>query len=240
MCRGERVIAVSDTVRDYIRDNYPQTEMSRVKVIYRGIDPDEFPYGYRPSDEWLHQWYQQYPQLKERKVLTLPGRLTRLKGHHDFIDLIKQLRDANHPVQGLIVGGEDPKRKAYAQEIRERIAKESLESSILFTGARQDIRDIFAVSDLVLSLSTKPESFGRTVVEALGMGVPVIGYDHGGVGEILDQLYPQGRVPLKDASALFQAVTESLKASRDRPINDRFLRSEMIRQTLDYYQELVR
>ena len=92
----------------------------------------------------------------------------------------------------------------------------------------------------MLSLSTKPESFGRTVVEALGMGVPVIGYDHGGVGEILDQLYPQGRVPLKDASALFQAVTESLKASRDRPINDRFLRSEMIRQTLDYYQELVR
>ncbi len=240
MCRGERVIAVSNTVRGYIGDHYPNTDMEQVRVIYRGIDPDEFPQGYRPSDDWLGQWYRQYPQLKDKRVLTLPGRLTRLKGHHDFIDLIKQLRDSGQPVQGLIVGGEDPKRKAYAQEIRERIVEESLESSILLTGARQDIREVFAVSDLVLSLSTKPESFGRTVVEALGMGVPVIGYDHGGVGEVLAQLYPQGRVPLKDARALYQTVTDSLGTTRDRPANDRFLRSGMIQQTLDCYQELVR
>ncbi|MDY6816559.1 MAG: glycosyltransferase family 4 protein [Pseudomonadota bacterium] len=239
MCRGERVIAVSGTVRDYIGQNYPQTDMGKVRLVYRGIDPNEFPHGYRPSEQWLSQWYQQYPQLKDKKVLTLPGRLTRLKGHHDFIDLIKRLRDSGQPVQGLIVGGEDPRRKAYARELRERITGEALEDSLLLTGARRDIREVFAVSDLVLSLSTKPESFGRTVVEALSMGVPVIGYDHGGVGEVLGQLYPQGRVPLADSEALYRAVTKSLNSARLPPRNDRFLLGEMVRQTLDCYQELL-
>jgi len=239
MCRGERVIAVSNTVRDYIRENYPQTDMERVRLVYRGIDPDEFPLNYRPSDEWLSRWYQQYPQLEGKKVLTLPGRLTRLKGHHDFIDLIKKLRDSGQKVQGLIVGGEDPKRKAYAQEIRERIIAEHLEDTLLLTGARRDIREVFAVSDLVLSLSNKPESFGRTVVEALSMGVPVVGYDHGGVGEVLAQLHPQGRVPLGDSEVLYRAVSGSLDAASSPHQNDRFLLSEMVRQTLSCYQELL-
>lgn len=233
MCRGERVIAVSDTVRDYIHDNYPQTDMGRVKVIYRGIDPDEFPHGYRPSDEWLHQWYQQYPQLKDRKVLTLPGRLTRLKGHHDFIDLIKQLRDANQPVQGLIVGGEDPKRKAYAQEIRERVVQEGLAEVITFTGNRPDMREIYAVSDVVLSLSKKPESFGRTVLEALSMGTPVLGYADGGVGEILSKLFPVGQL---DKKATYEDICAVLREAPNLISHD-MLAEKMVLSTLDLYED---
>lgn len=236
MCRGERVIAVSDTVRDYIRDNYPQTDMGRVKVIYRGIDPDEFPHGYRPTDEWLHQWYQQYPQLKDRKVLTLPGRLTRLKGHHDFIDLIKQLRDANQPVQGLIVGGEDPKRKAYAQEIRERVVQEGLAEVITFTGNRSDMREIYAVSDVVLSLSKKPESFGRTVLEALSVGTPVLGYAYGGVGEILSKLFPAGRLEKK---AVYEDICAVLRDSPDL-ISHNMLSEKMVLSTLGLYEDFKR
>ncbi|RCW66543.1 glycosyltransferase involved in cell wall biosynthesis [Marinobacter nauticus] len=239
MCRGERVIAVSETVRDYVVNNYPQTDTETIRVIYRGVDPDEFPGGFRPSDDWLAGWYQCYPRLQGQRVLTLPGRLTRLKGHHDFIDLIKGLRASGFPVQGLIVGGEDPKRRAYAAEIRERIVRESLDECLVLTGARQDIREIFAVSDLVLSLSTKPESFGRTVVEALTLGVPVVGYDHGGVGEVLRQLYPQGRVPLGDAGALLAAVRNRLEQPQPRPRNDIFLLSDMVAQTLSCYRELV-
>ncbi|GBL46756.1 glycosyltransferase [Sulfuriferula multivorans] len=54
------------------------------------------------------------------------------------------------------------------------------------------MREVFAVSDIVLSLSSKPESFGRTVLEALRLGTPVVGYNHGGVGEILAAAYPAG------------------------------------------------
>ncbi len=234
MCRGERVIAVSDTVRDYIRDNYPQTDMGRVKVIYRGIDPDEFPHGYRPTDEWLNRWYQQYPQLRDQKVLTLPGRLTRLKGHHDFIDLIKELRDSGEPVHGLIVGGEDPKRKAYAREIRERVLQEGLAQAITFTGNRSDMREIYAVSDVVLSLSKKPESFGRTVLEALSIGTPVLGYAHGGVGEMLSKLFPVGQLKEK---TVYEDICAVLREPPDLISHD-MLAEKMIISTLDLYEDI--
>ena len=62
------------------------------------------------------------------------------------------------------------------------------------------MKQIYANSALVLSLSTKPESFGRTAVEAVSLGKAVIAYDHGGVGETLANVYPVGLVPLKDVS----------------------------------------
>ncbi|ANG61214.1 glycosyl transferase [Marinobacterium aestuarii] len=238
MCRGERVIAVSKTVEGYIRDNYPQTDMSRVRRIYRGIDPLEFPHGYRPEPAWLERWTSEYPALVGKRVLTLPGRLTRLKGHNDFIDLMQVLKTAGMPVHGLIVGAEDPKRQAYAQEIRTRIEALDLGADITLTGGRDDIRDIYALSDLVLSLSTKPESFGRTVAEALSLGVPVAGYAHGGVGEILAALYPAGAVPLGDMDALAGTVKTLLDGGERPAGNTVFLQSTMLEQTLAVYREL--
>ncbi|UTW10588.1 glycosyltransferase family 4 protein [Marinobacterium rhizophilum] len=238
MCRGERVIAVSETVENYIRDNYPQTDMARVRRIYRGIDPLEFPFGYQPEPDWLERWKSEYPALAGKQLLTLPGRLTRLKGHNDFIDLLQALKTAGLPVHGLIVGGEDPKRRAYAREIRERIQSLGLGDDITLTGGRDDIRDIYAVSSLVLSLSTKPESFGRTVAEALSLGVPVAGYAHGGVGEILGALYPAGAVPLGDSEALVTRVTALLKGGERPTGNAVFLQNTMLEQTLAVYREL--
>ncbi|WP_372831500.1 glycosyltransferase [Pontibacterium sp.] len=238
MCRGERVIAVSKTVEAYIRDNYPQTDMANVRLVYRGIDPQEFPLGYQASADWLAQWQQDFPQLVGKKVITLAGRLTRLKGHNDMIDMIKALLLQGVPVHALIVGGEDAKRKAYAQELYQRVKDEGLGEHITFTGARSDIRDIYSVSDLVLSLSTKPESFGRTVAEAIGQGIPVVGYDHGGVGEILAALYPQGKTPMKDVPQLVQTVSDVL-ASGVRPKgNPEFLKTTMLDKTLSVYEEL--
>ena len=66
---------------------------------------------------------------------------------------------------------------------------------------------------LVLQLSNKPESFGRTVIEALSLCRPVLGYDHGGVGELLAELYPAGRVPAGDRDRLVERAAELLRAA---------------------------
>lgn len=238
MCRGERIIAVSNTVYDYIRDNYPKTDMNKVTVIHRGIDPAEFPHGYQPSDLWMAEWKKSYPKLDGKKVLTLPGRLTRLKGHHDFIDLIDSLKDQNLAVHGLIVGGEDPKRQAYAHELYARVKELGLENDITFTGNRSDMREIYAISDVVLSLSKKPESFGRTVLEALSIGTPVVGYDHGGVGEILGELFPEGRV-LLNTQGLDKKVIELISENKQPDEVDQFSLSMMLDKTYQLYQRVV-
>ena len=238
MARGERVIAVSETVRDYLQRHYPELPAARIQVIQRGVDPAEFPHGYRPSPAWLDQWRQQYPQLRDTPVLTLAGRLSRLKGHEDFIELIARLRARGWPVHGLIVGGVEPRRQRYADQLRQQVRSLGLEGVILSTGHRSDMREIYAISTLVLSLSAKPESFGRTVLEALSLGTPVVGYNHGGVGEILARLYPVGLTPFGDLDALTARVSELLAAAPPVPPEPAFPLQRMLDETLALYEFL--
>ncbi|MDN3637924.1 glycosyltransferase [Simiduia curdlanivorans] len=236
--KGEAVIAVSDTVMDYIKTNYPDCFGPHCQRIYRGIDPVVFPRDFRPSATWLTTWQAQYPQLSGHKVLCLPGRITRLKGHLEFIELIHELHQKGQVVFGLIVGGDDPRRQGYLQEVKQRIAELGLSKYIIFAGHRADIKEIYAISDLVFSLSTKPESFGRTVLEPLAMGRPVVAYDHGGVGEIMAALYPAGRVPLKDQAALLETTEKLLQAPSTPSEKNPFLLATMINKTLALYQNI--
>jgi glycosyltransferase involved in cell wall biosynthesis len=238
MCRGEVVIAVSETVRDYILKHYPETPKSNIHLVYRGVDPAEWPYGYQASLEWKRTFFTEFPQLEGKRLLCLPGRLTRLKGHNDFLDLISALAPGYKDIHAIIVGGEDPKRKEYANELYQRVKDLGLEDRVTFTGARKDIREIFSISEVVYSLSTKPESFGRTVLEALSLGRPVLGYDHGGVGEILREIYPTGKVTLGSISELSEKshvfLTKSVAPDRSKL----FTKQEMLLSTLTVYSSL--
>jgi glycosyltransferase involved in cell wall biosynthesis len=239
MTQGESIIAVSETVREYVLKHYPRTDPARITVIPRGIDPTAYPWGYRPADAWLAAWRAQYPALQGHKVITLPGRITRLKGHEDFIALIARLKARGEPVHGLIVGGAEVKKQAYLSELKAKVTAAGLGRDITFTGQRSDLREIMAVSDLVLSLSTKPESFGRTVLEALSMGVPVVGYAHGGVGEQLTRLYPQGCVPLGDLDGLVRQCRAIEAATRITPLTPPPTLQDMLTATLNRYAHLM-
>ena len=96
-----------------------------------------------------------------------------------------------------------------------------------------------AVSNVVLSLSTRPESFGRTAREALALGVPVVGYDHGGVGDTLEQAFPQGRVPAGDLDALEARARRVLESPPDLAPPRFPSVQDMIDRTLDLYAELA-
>ena len=241
MTYGEKVICVSESVKEYVLKNYPSVPEEKLVVIYEGVDPEEFPYGYRPSEEWLENWYQQYPQLRDAYVITLPGRITRLKGHHDFLDVIEQLRSSNlpRPVKGLIVGGEDPRRKQYAAEIRNEIKSRNLDSEIMITGHRQDMKEIYAVSSVVVSLSQQPESFGKSVLEALSTGVPVVGYDHGGVSEVMQRIFPRGLVPVGETSILSNRVQQLLNQPERIVQPVPFDLNSMFDQSINTYKSLL-
>jgi glycosyltransferase involved in cell wall biosynthesis len=240
MTRGERVIAVSAAVRDYLLDGYPGLDPGRIEVIHRGIDPGQFPRGYRPPAAWLAAWRQQYPQLEGQQVLTLPGRLTQLKGHIGFLDLVATLAREGRPVHGLIVGDTQPGKQRYAHALRTRIAALGLDERITLTGHRDDMREIYAVSAAVLALSTQPEAFGRTVAEALALGTPVIGYDRGGVGEILRHFYPAGAVEPGDLDGCVARVRALLDQALPRPERTvDWTLERMIRATVALYQRVA-
>jgi glycosyltransferase involved in cell wall biosynthesis len=242
MTKGEVVIAGSQTVAHYIRSNYPECPPERVQLIPEGVDSVEFPYGYMPPAGWLSAWQKQFPQLAGKTVLALPGRLTRLKGHSTFINLIESLHRTHPDLHGLIVGGAEPGKESYETELKAQIKNAGLESTISLTGHRSDIREVMSQCDLIFSLSTKPETFGRTVLEAIKLGKPVIGWNTGGVGEILEACYPDGCIP-KDASSPDEALrnsTEQWLSNRTTPTNSAlFQLKDMTDSTLNLYQRLV-
>lgn len=240
MTRGETVIAVSDSVRDYIRENYPKCPPETIRVVPRGITLSDYT-NFAPSTEWLAKWRDEHPHLEGKYVLLLPGRITRLKGHQDFFELVAALKRNGIPVHGLIAGDTHPKKRAYLDELKQATHTLGISSEIEFLGHRGDLREVMAVSDMVCALSQQPEAFGRTVLEALALGKPVVGYDCGGVSELLGHYFPSGRVPLGDVPRLIETARGIISNSaKPSPVGPPFVLEAMCRSTLDVYEALAR
>ncbi|MDP1697002.1 MAG: glycosyltransferase [Xanthomonadaceae bacterium] len=239
MTRAERVICVSQTVRDYVLHYYPRTDPARLQVIERGIDPSHYPRGFSPSAAWRQQFAEEFPALQGGRLLLLPARGTRLKGHHEAIKLLAALRDVGEDVRLMLVGAQQPGRAAYVAELQALAERFGVARHVVITPQRNDLRELYAVSALVLQLSNKPESFGRTVLEALSMGVPVLGWAHGGVGELLHHLYPVGAVQLGDGNALMRSALQLLDLQPPVPETIPFTLAAMQAATIALYEHLA-
>ncbi|MCC7247423.1 MAG: glycosyltransferase [Lysobacter sp.] len=223
MARGERTICVSQTVREYVLRHYPDTDPARLRVIPRGIDPAAFPRAASPDPAARARVTARHPELRgDGPLLLLPGRGTRLKGHADALSVLKALRDDGVDARLWMPGAREPGRERYVAELEAEARALGIAEALTIADVTDAIAEAYAASDVVLQLSRKPESFGRTVIEALSVGRPVVGWAHGGVGELLRELYPEGAVPPFDAEALARAARAvlagtALSAASDEP-----------------------
>lgn len=241
IAKGERIEAVSATAKCYVLDNYHTVDHERVRVIHRGVDPAEFNPRVEPSATWIQEWSRwcREHQTNSAPIVTLVGRISRLKGHHDFLEMIEILHEKSVPAIGLIVGGVSKEHSNLHEELKERVQKsEILRSSVHFLGHRSDVQELMSVSDIVVSLSATPEAFGRTVLEALSLGVAVVGYDHGGVGELLRTLFPTGAVPVGNTQVAADRIKDLL--TRKHPIESHEMTLQSMRdETIAMYEELL-
>jgi len=239
MMKGEQLIAVSDVAREYVLKNYPAVDPARIHVIHRGVDPVLFSRGFTPREAWLADWYRRYPQLQDRFVITLPGRVGRRKGVFDFIAVIADLKRAGHDVHGLIVGDIARRDRKLARQLEKAATEAGITDAISCTGFREDIREIMSVSNVVVSLSHHPESYGRTVNEALSLGIPVAGYAHGGVGEQLARHFPAGAVSPGERSAMVERLSDWHAVAPEMQAVQPFLLQDMLQDTLALYAQLA-
>ncbi|MBS0194216.1 MAG: glycosyltransferase [Proteobacteria bacterium] len=240
MRRGQRVICVSQTVREHVLRQWPDTDPAKLVVIPRGVDPAAILPAAQPDLEGRERLFAAYPQLAGERVLLLPARGTRLKGHAHALELLHALRRDGIDARLLLAGVVQPGRESYLRELQARADALELREFVAFTEPLASLSAIYALSDLVLQLSDRPESFGRTVLEALSCGRPILGWDHGGVGELLRELCPAGAVALHDAAALAQRARMLLDAPRPAiALPDRYTLARMQADTLALYADLV-
>ena len=139
----------------------------------------------------------------------------------------------------MIAGEVKDKHQKYLIKLKKIIKYLKLENDIYFLNFRNDIKNIYAISSIVYNTSNKPESFGRSMLEPLSIGIPSIGYNRGGVKEILDELYPFGAVDPEDTYSLL-SKSLSILDGNDTPIkkNTKFITSEMCQKTLNLYTNI--
>ena len=238
MTRGEAVICVSNSVKDYVLKNYPDVPENKLTVIHRGVDSAQYPYGFQPKPGWLAKWQHDTPQLAGKYVITLPGRITRWKGPLDFIQVIATLKARGLPAHGLLVGEPHPKKLEFLEEVKAAIKTADLENDITLVGHRSDLREIMAVSDVVVSCSTDAEAFGRVSLEALALGKPVAGYAHGGVAEQLSAIFPEGKISLGDTTAMVDLLSHWHQQMPAPKGKNPFTLDSMLRATTRLYSKL--
>ncbi len=240
MARGERVICVSNSVRAHLLVHYPWLDPQRLVVIPRGIDPLAFPRVPAPDPNLRARLAAQLPALAGNgPLLLLPGRGTRLKGHADAIALLAALRatgaDARLWMPGVVQAG----RGAYLKELHAQAVAAGVADAVAMTAPTETMAEAYAASDLVLQLSRTPEAFGRTVIEALSVGRPVLGWNYGGVGELLREWQPSGAVATFDQTALAATAQQLLDTPPSPPASLPYTLAAMQQRTLDVYAAMV-
>lgn len=239
MARGERVICVSETVRAHVLQHYPDTPRERLRVIPRGIDPAAFPRAPARDPAARACVAARHPALGgEGPLLLLPGRGTRLKGHADAIALLAALRADGLDARLWMPGARETGRAHYLARLQAQAQRCGVADALALTPPTDAMAEAYAACDLVLQLSRKPEAFGRTVLEALAVGRPVLGWAHGGVGELLAQLAPAGAVPPFDVGQLAASARALLAHPPPPPVTIPHTLRAMQEATLAVYAEL--
>jgi len=238
MTRGDRVICVSGAIKAYIQEHYGTSD-EKITIIPRGIDLEKFNLAHLDV-VWRDGFIREYG-LENAFVVSTVGRVTQLKDIETFIEAIAMLRQTMPHVKGLVVGGVREDKQAYAQRLHTLAEERGVAEHLIFTGSQSRVAEIYALSDVVVSSSKKPESFGRSVAEAIAVNTPVVATGHGGVLDIIQEGVNGYFYPVGDADALAAKIKEAAALTFDGYgyVAAHFSLEQMAEKTLQVYKGLV-
>jgi len=224
-------IAASGAIRDVlVADGIPA---SRIVVVHDGIDVEKIAHRL-PVD--LHQ---EYWLPHGAPVIVNVAALVAHKGHKHLIEAMPLVLRAV-PDAHLVIFGEGDLRGALEQQIRHL----SLEKHVLLPGFREDVLSLVKSSDLFV-MSSITEGLGSAVLDAMAMGLAVVGTRAGGIPEAVVPGVTGELVQPGDARELAAAIVRLLKdpsrrrdygkAGRQR-VADQFDVEHLVDGTLSAYQ----
>ncbi len=245
MARGDRVIAISDYVARRVAAEYG-VGADRLRVVHRGADPALFDPA-RITGDRLHRLGSAWRVPEGARVVLLPGRITSWKGQSLLVEALGLL--GSRDVVAVFVGDAGRRGERLVRALCARGDALGLSDRLRFVGHCSDMPAAYALADLVVAPSLRPEPFGRVVVEAQAMRRLVIVADAGGAIETVEHGVSGWRVPQGDAAALAHAIgvgldlpPETLAAFGENAraaVLERFSTARMQEATLAVYDELL-
>jgi glycosyltransferase involved in cell wall biosynthesis len=237
----DRFIVVSDSLEKIMIEKHG-IESQRVVKIYNGIEKDE----YCIADEEIA-----YKRSRFRKksdlgdnvpVIGVIGRLVWQKGFEYFIEAIPDVLRRFPKAMFLIVGEGELK-----DELKMKSKMLKLEDKIIFTGFRNDIKDVLASVDTFVMPSLM-EGLPVVLLEAMAMMKPIVATKIEGIREVLENGLTGLLVSPKDPQVLSEAIVDLLihkdKARQmglaaRKVVEERFGVDIMVQKVEGVYEELL-
>ena len=246
MLRADGTIAISGFIENQIKSQY-SISPKNLKVIYRGINTEIFNSN-NVNSERIDQIKKQYSLGSDSIKILLPGRLTEWKGHSVLVQAIAEvIKSVQSEIKVLFVGPDE--NLNLKKKLKDQIEGLNMTGMFHFIGSSDEMTNIYALSDIVISSSTDPEAFGRIAVEAQAMGKFVIASNHGGSTEtVIDNetgyLYsPQNYREL--ANRIIKSINQSkynslhVREAGLRNVKENYTVEAMCKKTLEFYKEIL-
>lgn len=245
MTKGDRVIAVSNFVKEHILENYEISE-GKIRIIHRGVDTNYFNPTNVPKDS-INSIKEKYHVPKDVPVILLPARMTRWKGHECLVKALNTIKDKEF---FCIIAGDLGKHPNFTHEIKSLIQELKLQGKIQTFGAESFMPGLYAIADIVLSTSIEPEAFGRVVIEAQAMEKLVIASNIGGAAETIKDNESGFHVSPNDPVELAEKIgyvldnlgskeIDKIRKNARKSAAKNFSLEAMQKKTLDVYKEII-
>jgi glycosyltransferase involved in cell wall biosynthesis len=166
----------------------------KVRVIYNAVDLEEF------SPEGPVADLAAFPKCRYK--IALVAAFAKIKGQTLFIHAAERIRRAFPSASFFLIGGsiyDTVGDREYEEEVHKTAEAKGVRDCVFFTGFQQNMAPWYRAMDIVVNASIVPESFGRTLLEAMACGKAVVGPNAGGIPEFVQHgkkglLYEMGNV----------------------------------------------
>lgn len=208
--RAARIIAVSAPVANALRAQHLCPD-AKIVCINNGIELSSF----SESRQERESFRRQIGAAEDQLLIGISGELSRIKGQEDFLRAAALIAD-EFPRALFLLAGADPTRDQSERLKLERLTnKLKLQHRVRFLGWIEPITPFLAALDLFVSTS-RSESFGLAMVEAMASKLPIIATRTAGAMEILNDAQTGLLTPCDDPPALATAMRQLLGDQNQR------------------------
>ncbi|MDX1952983.1 MAG: glycosyltransferase family 4 protein [Verrucomicrobiota bacterium] len=198
---ADHVVTVSHYARNALTaSGIPE---SMTSVVHNGIDKEAFAKA-GVAD------LQHFGVPEGVKLIGFVGRFTPWKGPELFLQIAEERIRQGGREHFVLVGSSFNEEGNYERRLREKAAAISLAGRVHFIPFQEEVAPVMRNFSLLMHTSIKPEPFGRVVIEAMALGVPVIAARAGAIPEILKGGVYGTSVPAGSIEAYVQAIDPTL------------------------------
>jgi glycosyltransferase involved in cell wall biosynthesis len=232
---SDLLVAVSNAIATPIGFYFKK----KIVTIYNGIDVDDLLKSLSPQDVLRSE----FPILSGKRVVGMVAQIVPLKRHKLFLESMREVLERIEDVMFVVIGDSPDSKQLSLDDLRAYAQKLSMADKVIFTGSRADVPLLLKSFDILVHPADR-EPFGRVIMEAMALGVPVVATASGGPSEIIEEGISGFLVDVGDKKNIVEKVVMLLKDSPLRQAiggkgQERIRRSFNLKDTVCRFNDVV-